>query len=147
MITIRPGDIEDLPEIHFLDQRCFPPGVAFTPDAFMMLLMDKSAVTLIAEAEGTMAGFAIMESKSKTAGNIITIDMEEAWRRRGAGRRLMEELETEARKRGYREMFLQVSVDNAAATAFYEKLGYSRTKPLKGYYGRGKDAWEMVKTL
>lgn len=46
-------------------------------------------------------------------------------RRRGLGRRMLVEAERLARSWGYRELMLEVAVENDAARAFYMRQGYS----------------------
>jgi ribosomal protein S18 acetylase RimI-like enzyme len=50
--------------------------------------------------------------------------VEPALRRSGLGRALMAEIETRLRKLGCPKLNLQVRNDNAAAIAFYERLGF-----------------------
>jgi len=42
---------------------------------------------------------------------------------------------------------LETAVDNAAAIAFYERMGYKTVARLRDYYGAGLRAWEMEKVL
>jgi len=146
-ITFRRGTLEDLNAIHDLDKRIFPPAVAFTPDAFLFLLINPSAVTIVAENHGKFVAFAGMERKSKTEGEVVTIDVEPELQRHGIGRALMEKLEDEAKLKGYETLYLQVAENSEGVVCFYEKLGYEKTRLMKGYYGRGVNAWEMKKSL
>jgi ribosomal protein S18 acetylase RimI-like enzyme len=58
-------------------------------------------------------------------GEIVTLDVAPEHRRRGLGRRLMEEALRAIRKRGHRRAALDVDRDNAAAIALYRALGFA----------------------
>ncbi len=45
------------------------------------------------------------------------------------------------------KVFLEVSVRNAAAISFYEKLGFKQLNRVKGYYRDGSDALKLVLTI
>ena len=69
-----------------------------------------------------------------TAGNWLRIDMlwvSEALRAQGAGSKLMQAAEQEARDRGCR--FAQVDTASFQARPFYEKLGYTLRFSLDNY--------------
>jgi len=36
-----------------------------------------------------------------------------------------------------------VDIENDGAIRFYEEYGFKRVKVVKGYYGRGRNAWRM----
>jgi [ribosomal protein S18]-alanine N-acetyltransferase len=61
-----------------------------------------------------------------------------AARRRGIARLLLENLLTEARRRGAVEAFLEVRVDNAAARALYLREGFTQVGVRPGYYDGGR---------
>ncbi|MEV6930798.1 ribosomal protein S18-alanine N-acetyltransferase [Dactylosporangium sp. NPDC051485] len=54
--------------------------------------------------------------------------------RRGVGRRLLEALLGEARRRGARQVLLEVAVDNAAAQKLYARYGFEAVGIRRGYY-------------
>jgi len=58
-------------------------------------------------------------------GHVETLVVARAQRRRGVGRRLMEEVAAWARHEGAAELVLTVWEGNREAEAFYERLGYS----------------------
>ena len=86
-----------------------------------------------------------MAERRGPRGHVITIDVAEAARRRGVGRHLFAELFARLEEAGAREIRLEVDVRNAGAIRFYESLGFDRTRILSGYYGKGLDAYEMVR--
>ncbi|MCY7287747.1 MAG: ribosomal protein S18-alanine N-acetyltransferase [Cryobacterium sp.] len=67
-------------------------------------------------------------------GDIQTIAVTEQARGHGLGRTLMLSLITEARKRGVREVFLEVRADNPPAQELYRRLGFEELGLRRGYY-------------
>jgi ribosomal protein S18 acetylase RimI-like enzyme len=61
------------------------------------------------------------------------------------GRRLFAELFARLESAGADEIRLEVDVRNAGAIRFYEGLGFGRSRILRGYYGKGLDAYQMVR--
>lgn len=68
---------------------------------------------------------------------VLTVGVRAEARRQGVARALMEAGLVAARQAGAVACFLEVAVDNHAAIALYERLGFSRAGLRKGYYDRG----------
>lgn len=139
----RPGDWEAM---HALDLVCFGPEFRFSRRTMRGFAEAKGAVTVLAEAAGELAGFAIVQMEGKT-GYVVTLDVAPAWRRRGLARRLMAEMERRAEAQGAEQMALHVFAGNEGAIRFYEAMGYGRVGMVEGFYGRGLDAWMYWKGL
>ena len=70
------------------------------------------------------------------------------FRRRGFGRRLLEQVVSEAQKRSSARVTLEVRRSNTAAQRLYESSGFKFTGIRKGYYSDdGEDAFLMVLEL
>jgi ribosomal-protein-alanine N-acetyltransferase len=67
-------------------------------------------------------------------GDIQTIAVSEDHRGQGVGRTLLLDLMDEARRRGVRELFLEVRADNPAAIALYKSVGFREIGRRAGYY-------------
>lgn len=143
--TIRPCQKADLARLYDIDQICFPPAIAYTLTELRFYLSGRSAVGLVAEIPGEIAGFAIGRVEKHDLAHIITLDVLPAARRKGIGRALMEGLHRELERRGARYVILEVGLDNPAARLFYERLGYRFVESLPGYYGEGSDACLMIR--
>ena len=85
------------------------------------------------------AGFVLFRTAADEA-EILTIAVNQASRRRGVGRAMMEE--TIRRLYGERigSLFLEVDSGNAAAIALYEALDFSRVGARSGYYAQDATA-------
>lgn len=68
-------------------------------------------------------------------------------RRQGVGSRLLIAIEEAARRRGCDRMLLEVASDNTAAAALYRRAGYRETGRRRRYYRSGADAVLMERDL
>ncbi len=139
----RPGDVEAM---YALDVVCFDPVFQFSRRAMRYFAEARRAVTVLAEADGALVGFCIAEVDEQT-GYVVTLDVAQAWRRRGLARQLMAEVEAKARAAGAEAMVLHVFNGNAGAMQFYESIGYDRVGRAEAFYGRGLDALVYRKRL
>jgi len=79
---------------------------------------------------------------------ILTVGVVPAAQRQGLARAMLAELYAAAVRRGARELFLEVRVDNAAAIALYAAEGFADIGRRRGYYEHGRvDALVMRRTL
>lgn len=136
---------EDFPKIVALDQLCFEPGIAYSPDEMRRFLRFSTREALVVERAGQITGFCIAYRSPARTGRILTIDVSASERRNGIGRTLLEEARARLARAGARETVLEVDVSNEGAIAFYERLGFRRTARIPDYYGEGRDAFEMTR--
>ena len=141
---VLPSDLEALYE---LDQVCFEPDIAYSRGELRRFLAIATAEGVVAEEEGTLAGFAIGYLSSRRTAQVVTLDVHPSHRLSGLGSTLLEELLARLLRAGATLGRLEVSTENAGAIAFYEKLGFQTTRRLRDYYGSAKHAFEMEKTL
>ena len=112
------------------------------------LISSVNTVVVAARIKEHIIGYAAGECLSKSGGHIVTIGVEESFRGRGVGSRLLEALESELKAKCRTDrVFLEVKKTNRAAVEFYIKRGYRVAGLLKGYYGRDGDGLLMVKRL
>jgi ribosomal-protein-alanine N-acetyltransferase len=67
-------------------------------------------------------------------GHVTTIAVDPSWHRAKIGSRLLVELAKEARRRGARNLTLEVRVSNTGAQAMYEQFGFAHAGIRKNYY-------------
>ena len=150
-VTLREYRVGDVEAMYALDVVCFEPPFRFTKWAMRRFAEAKGAVTVVAEAEGDLVGFAIVQmeggGKAGSRGYVVTLDVAPAWRRQGLARRLMEAAEAKAAAAGAARMALHVFVGNVGAVRFYEGMGYRRAATAEGFYGQGLDAAVYLKPL
>ena len=106
---------------------------------------------MVAEANSEVAGFAIL--RVLAVQQIAEAELESIvvglnWRGRGVGFLLLSESVSEARKRGARELILEVRASNRAAIGLYEKAEFHETGRRPVYYrDPDEDAVLMSVTL
>jgi ribosomal-protein-alanine N-acetyltransferase len=132
--------------MYALDLVCFEPPFRFSRAAMRGFAEAAGALTVLAEAQGELAGFCIAQLEKQNA-YVVTLDVAPTWRRRGLARRLMAELESKARAAGATAMALHVFTGNTGAIQFYESIGYNRAGRAEAFYGRGLDALVYRKRL
>lgn len=137
---------EDFETLYQIDQACYPQGIAYSKQTLRWFLRLPGAECLVAEADGRIAGFLLAESEGHRA-HLITIDVLEAYRRRGIGSRLLRAIEERLAERGVRRVMLETATDNQAAVAFWQRHGYRTVEVLKRYYLDRLDAYSMQKPL
>jgi ribosomal-protein-alanine N-acetyltransferase len=97
--------------------------------------------------DGELLGWAGIMVIADTA-QILTVGVIPAARRTGLARRMVHSLLAEAVRRGAREAFLEVRVDNVAARELYAGEGFTELGMRRGYYDGGRvDAVTMRKEL
>ena len=136
---------EDLPRLWKLDRICFEPGIAYSRREIRRFLLLPGARSVLAEREGELMGFALGYPDAPDVARVVTLDVHPDFRRHGLGRRLLRELLAGLAAAGSARALLEVDVRNSGAIEFYRREGFRETRRLPSYYGRGLDAFEMMK--
>jgi len=145
-VDLREYGPADLEAMYALDLRCFEPPFRFSRRAMRDAAESPGALTLLAEAEGQLAGFCLAHMQEHV-GYVVTLDVAPEWRRRGLARRLMAGMEEKALEVGGEAMALHVFTGNTAAIRLYETAGYARLGTAAAFYGPGRDALIYQKRL
>lgn len=99
-------------------------------------------VHLVAEVDGTPVG-ALTASDNGDWLELTHVHVASDARRHGAGRALVVALQQAAHERARPRVLLEVRMDNTAARALYDSLGFTAFHTRKSYYSDGTDALEM----
>lgn len=100
--------------------------------------MPESRQVLVVVADDDPVGYAILRVTGEL-GEVQRLGVVPGWRRRGIARTLVERLIEEARRRGCREVLLEVATSNAGAIALYEGVGFVSIGRRPGYYAGGTE--------
>lgn len=107
----------------------------------------------VAEDEGALVGYAKLGPKAlpyETAAPALElrqIYVLKPWHGTGIAQALMEWVLAEARRRGARELYLSVYVDNHRARRFYERYGFRFVAPYKFMVGKQADEDQIFRLV
>jgi [ribosomal protein S18]-alanine N-acetyltransferase len=146
---------DDFARLYEIEEICFEPPHRFGRRYMRSLISHPASATWIAEESGVMAGFAIVHWSTdphscEHAGNsayVQTLEVDPAFRRHGIARALLRRLETSASQAGASLIWLHVDAANAPAIALYSDAGYVRQGSADHYYGPGRPADILVRSL
>ena len=141
---------DEFEELYAIEEVCFQPPLRFGRGFMRRLVGNESGATWVAEENGCMAGFAIVEWTEEAgvpAAYIETIEVLPEMRGRGAGGELLCRLENSARAAGARTIWLHVDESNRGAIRLYEAHGYRRECREDHYYGPRRAALVYAKAL
>jgi ribosomal-protein-alanine N-acetyltransferase len=115
----------------------------YTPTRMAALIAERETSAVVACISTRVDGFAIMSFADEHA-HLVLLCVQRAQQRRGIGRRLVEWLLRSAEVAGMASIRLELRADNAAAEAFYRRLGFAETQHVPGYYSDRIAARRMV---
>ncbi|MGN6426343.1 ribosomal protein S18-alanine N-acetyltransferase [uncultured Leifsonia sp.] len=134
---LRRAAAEDVPAIMDLERSTFVTD-AWSERSMLAEVTGEHGYYLVAfppEEPERIDGYAgLLAPAGAAEGDIQTIAVAPAARRHGLGRSLMQALIGEARKRGAREVFLEVRADNPGAQNLYRTLGFEEIGVRPKYY-------------
>ena len=149
-LTYRPyRDENDIPTISSLIEKDLSePYSIFTYRLFVSPWPDLCEMCF---DEDTLIGVVLCKIDRHKSGTLRAyigmLAVEKAFRHRGIAMKLVETVMERIRGHGADEVVLEAEVTNEAALAFYDKLGFIRTKRLSIYYLSGKDAYRLKKFI
>ena len=143
----QPGDFARL---YAIEEVCFNPPLRFGRGVMRQLIASPASATWVAEEDGAMFGFAILEwtaEPDNITAYIPTIEVLPVQRRRGVGAELLRRLEDSASNAGAGLIWLHVDPENDAAIRLYSAAGYKRKGRHEHYYERYRAAEVYMKEL
>ncbi|MFH1336024.1 MAG: ribosomal protein S18-alanine N-acetyltransferase [Candidatus Zixiibacteriota bacterium] len=144
-ITVQRMTHEDLDEIARLEKICF--SDPWNRKCFEEELEHQFCMPLVVRLDHQVVGYACLWHVDEQM-EIANFAVSPEFRRRGIGRRLMEEVLLESRERGCTSVILSVRESNLSAKNLYEEFGYVEVGRRKRYYRYPvEDAVIMVKEL
>jgi ribosomal protein S18 acetylase RimI-like enzyme len=149
-VLSRPCHPADFPALYAIEEACFDPLLRFSKSYMRQLLRRKDTAAWITEADGRMAGFAIIGWNTVSGivlAYIETIEVLPALRGQGIGRELLRCLESSAVSADAGAILLHVEEGNAVAIRMYESFGYRYVNREEGFYPLGRAALIYRKSL
>jgi ribosomal protein S18 acetylase RimI-like enzyme len=141
---------QDFDALYAIEEVCFPPADRFGRGYMQQLVNSSNAATWIAENDGQMAGFAIVEwreRKKRITAYIQTIEVSPESRGQDVGRELLARVEDSSRAASAALIWLHVDAANTAAIRLYERQGYSCEGRQENFYPGGRAALVYLKRL
>jgi ribosomal-protein-alanine N-acetyltransferase len=139
---LRQGDMSSILDIEY---RCFKDPYPLSllnhlhkmhPDGFM-----------VAELNNRIVGYVIGVIRWGLTGHILAIGVDPPFRRKGVGTALMANILDRLRRKGAREVRLEVRKSNLAARRFYLELGFMEREEVPHYYEDGETAVVMTSKI
>ena len=106
---------------------------SWTVSDFRRLVAASHCVALGAYAAGDMTGFILISIAGEEA-EVLTLAVDEPWRRRGVAGALLEGAIAEAARQGADALLLEVGISNAAAQGLYRRAGFLSVGRRRDYY-------------
>lgn len=137
----------DIPEVKALEDALFPVD-AWTQDMFHNELAEVgiSREIMVTRLAGKIVGYVSFRYVADE-GDVVTIAVDTSVQKQGVGTAMMDWLETTAKVRGLKNLFLEVRSDNIPAIAMYLARDFDRIDLRRNYYDTGVDAYVMRKRL
>ncbi len=134
---------EELPILEQLDRLSgLPP---WTLQDYQKFWSERNALILVAGRAASLVGFVCGRSVAREA-EILRLAVIEEWRRRGVGRRLVQQFLVRVKRNGCQRVCLDVRESNGAALHLYASCGFRVVGRREGYYRHPiEDALLMAK--
>ncbi|MCL2563340.1 MAG: ribosomal protein S18-alanine N-acetyltransferase [Oscillospiraceae bacterium] len=131
-IKIRTAEPRHLDEITRIEHEHFP-HPCWSRELIERKLCDPDTRFLVAEADGVVLGYAVLQRIPPEA-ELLNIAVDTPAQRQGLGRRMILQLMDEASGQGIETMYLEARASNAGALALYRSLGFEQTGRRRAYY-------------
>ena len=128
--AIPTNDLGILAKLH---AACFDRG--WEESEFASLLQSPGYAALLAHSAEGPIGFLLYRAVANEA-EIITLGVDPALRRRGAGKALLHQAVSQLKSFNIKTVFLDVATSNVEAKALYLKAGFVEVGKRKAYYAR-----------
>ncbi len=143
MIEFRRMEKSDVPQVARMENGYF--SEPWSERAFLEALDKKEYFYMVAVQEEQVLGYCGMY-QVLDEGNITQVAVREDMRRRGVGRKLLQDFMQKGKLCGVSAYTLEVRVSNESAIALYEACGFEKECVRKDFYSAPKeDAYIMWK--
>jgi putative acetyltransferase len=158
-VTYRPIEQKDNPELARLIRNVLEefhidkPGTAYTDpatdDLFCLFKTPKSAYFVALDNHVLLGGCGIYptEGLPEDCTELVKYYVHSGFRGRGIGAQLMQLCIDEARKEGYRRLYLETATELSGAIGLYERAGFRRLTERLGNSGHYFCTVQMLKNL
>jgi ribosomal-protein-alanine N-acetyltransferase len=146
-VRLRTATLQDLEEMTRIERSSFG-AQSYRKKLIEKLLTDKEFHNVIAEVDDKKVGYATFsEDERRKRARLVTIAVVPEYRNQGLAKAMLAFLEGEMQKSRLRISSLEVGISNDPATKLYLSVGYRIEGTVPDYYGKGKDAFYMEKSI
>lgn len=144
---IRPAAKDDLGSLFTLENICFKEET-FSKNQLKYLLLKAKSIVMVVENNGDIIGsMIILLRKHIRNARIYSLNVHPDYRRRGIAGSLMDAAFGLLKEKGYKNITLEVGINNRAAQDLYRSKNFVFRKELQFYYKNGDDALSLLKEL
>ena len=147
-VTIRRTDPDEAEIVHQCNKRNLP--IYYTTSEYQQMASDPSYILLgLFNESNTLFGYLLGKQHSDRVFHLNSFSIDQEYRRKRMGTRIMEKMEDEVVKNFPETRFLRLNVDPANQTGikFYSKVGFGYVCTLPHYYGIGHDGYVLGKRI
>lgn len=145
MVVILDATEGDLAEIYEIETQSFDQPYSLKLLKAYLFLSEN--LYIVAKEHDEILGYAIGLIQGRFKGHVISIAIAKGARRKGVGSALLRELNSRFMSMGATYSYLEVEFRNIDAISFYSHNKYLISFTRRNYYGRGRHAFIMVKSL
>jgi ribosomal-protein-alanine N-acetyltransferase len=144
MLCIRKFMDEDFPQIVRLEYEAF--GQQNAP-LYVQMYRTCADGFFVADIDGVAAGYVVATFADDGEGRILSIAVDDRFRRKGIAKALLKSAFDFYRRNGVMSVRLEVRTGNVAARELYQRLGFFIVGLIPGYYNDGDAALILRKDI
>jgi [ribosomal protein S18]-alanine N-acetyltransferase len=130
-LEIRTMRSADLPQVMLIELSTFT--MPWSEATFRGLLRRRDSDLFVADIKGEIAGYAVFWAVMDQ-GELGNVAVDDTYRGKGIGSKLIKAVLDRANSRGVREIFLEVRKTNVRAQDLYKSFGFFEVGRRKNYY-------------
>jgi ribosomal-protein-alanine N-acetyltransferase len=144
-MILRKVKSSDITKVYKLEQELFS-AENYPLSKSSLRYHSKNNLMFVAEINEEIVGYGLTLIKRKNA-KLYSIGVSKNFRGKKIAHKLLDMMFEELLRLDFKQVILEVRVDNQAATFLYSQLGFKMQKTLKSFYLDGCDAYLMQKDL
>lgn len=131
-MIIRKANTSDVSKLYALEKEIFTAeNFPLSRDSFYYHV--KNNLLYIAEIDGNIAAYTLVLVKRRDA-KLYSIGVSHSYRGKNIALKLLQTIMHELFLMGFKQILLEVRIDNKVAIALYKKLGFHINRTLKEFY-------------
>ena len=143
-MIIREFKRQDIKRVLEIENRSFKDPY---PPKILIDIFNLGAGFLVAQEDNIVVGYIIFWIRFEDEGHIISIAVDDEYRRKSVGSQLVETALKIFKRYNVNIIKLEVRVSNGGAIKFYNEMGFNKKEILKKYYEDFEDAVLMEMDL